>query len=62
MHARSNYSPILLLVEGDFGDSEGSFEVEDNFEVVVNGDLVWSKKTRQGQGLPDTQEKVRAQT
>ena len=48
-----------LSVEGDLN---GDFEVEDNFEVVVNGDLIWSKKTRREEGLPDTKEKVCART
>ena len=35
--------------------------VEGNFEVVVDGDLVWSKKSRD-QGFPTTDAQVHART
>ena len=34
---------------------------EGNFEVVVDGDLIWSKKAR-GQGIPTTTADVRTLT
>ena len=50
----TNSYPLLLL-------SPTRPPVEGHFEVVVNGDLVWSKKTR-GQGFPTTNEHVRVRT
>ena len=36
--------------------------VQGNFEVTVNGDLIWSKRTIENHGFPMTEAQVRART